>query len=125
MLAEATIIGRLGRDPELRTTPNGTSVCNFSVATDYRYKKGETTESKTFWANISAFGKTAELCAEYLSKGSLCCVIGRLETQKWESDGQKREKTIIVAQTVKFLTSKNTSNEGDSTQPEDPELEPF
>ncbi len=84
MVNKVMLIGRLGRDPEMRYTGSGSPVCNFSLATDESYtdKSGQR-QKKTEWHNIVAWGKLAENCAKLLSKGSLCYVEGRLQTREW------------------------------------------
>ena len=99
------LLGNLGRDPELRYTQGGQAVANFSIATTERYssKEGERQE-RTEWHNIVTWGRTAENCAQYLSKGSSCYVEGRLQTREWEDrEGNKRRTTEVVAQTVQFI----------------------
>jgi len=99
------LIGNLGRDPELRYTQGGQAVANFTLATTERFptKDGERQE-RTEWHRIVAWARTAELCAQYLSKGRSVYVEGRLQTREWEDkEGQKRRTTEIVAQTVQFL----------------------
>ena len=99
------LIGRLGKDPEERTTAGGTRVSNFSLATDtYHGNNGEKT---TEWHRIVAFGKTAELCNQYLKKGQLVCIEGSLQTRSWEkSPGEKHYFTEVIASRVTFLGSK-------------------
>lgn len=100
---KVTILGRLGKDPELTSTPSGKQVCKFSVATSKKYNGKEHTE----WHNIVAWNKTAELCSQYLAKGSQCYLEGELQTRSWETDsGQKRYATDIVANSVQFLGGK-------------------
>jgi single-strand DNA-binding protein len=98
------LVGRLGRDPEERTTVNGTRMSNFSVATDnYNGSNGEKT---TEWHRVVVFGKTAEQCNQYLRKGRLVCVEGSLKTRTWEkSPGDKQYFTDVVASRVTFLGS--------------------
>ncbi len=99
------LIGNLGRDPELRYTQSGQAVVNFTLATteNWTNRNGER-EERTEWHRIVAWGKTAELCAQYLSKGRTVYVEGRLQTREWEDrEGQKRRTTEITAQTVQFL----------------------
>jgi single-strand DNA-binding protein len=99
------LIGNLGRDPELRYTQNGQAVTNFSLATSESWtdKNGERSE-KTEWHRIVAWAKTAELCAQYLSKGRTVYIEGRLQTRDWEDkEGVKRQTTEVVANTVQFL----------------------
>lgn len=99
-LNRVIVMGNLGQDPELRHTQGGTAVCNLSIATTER--RGE--EQITEWHSIVVWGKTAEACAKYLSKGRGALVEGRLQTRSWEDrDGQKRYKTEIVAESVQFV----------------------
>ena len=102
---KAILVGNLGRDPELRTTPNGQSVVNFTLATSENWtdKSGERVE-RTEWHRIVVWGKTAEMCAQYLSKGRTVYVEGRIQTREWEDkDGNKRYTTEINANTVNFI----------------------
>lgn len=104
------LVGRLGRDPETRFTTSGQAVANFSLATDETYKdrSGER-QKRTEWHKIVAWGKSAELAQQYLKKGSLIYIEGRLQTREWEKDGQKRQTTEIVLTGMKFLGSKADS----------------
>jgi single-strand DNA-binding protein len=100
------LVGNLGRDPELRYTQSGQAVANFTLATTDRFggKDGGERQERTEWHRIVAWARTAELCAQYLSKGRSVYIEGRLQTREWEDkDGQKRRTTEIVAQTVQFL----------------------
>jgi len=98
------IIGRLGQDPDLKGTPNGTQVCNFSVATTESWKdKNGNKQEKTEWHRIVVWGKLAEICGQYLSKGRQVYIEGSLQTRSWEKDGVKRYSTEINAKTVQFL----------------------
>jgi single-strand DNA-binding protein len=100
------LIGNLGRDPELRYTPAGQPVANFSIATSESWNKkdGSGREERTEWHRIVAWGRTAELCAQYLSKGRTVYIEGRLQTREWENkEGQKQRTTEIVANTVQFI----------------------
>ena len=93
-------IGRLGRDVELRVTPAGDSVASFSIACDWKTKKSEGVE----WVNVSAFGKLAEICGQYLTKGSQVFVQGKMKTEKYEDkSGVTKYSTKIAAETVQFL----------------------
>jgi single-strand DNA-binding protein len=109
---KAIIVGRLGKDPEVRFTPSGAAVASFSVATDESYatKDGKKVES-TEWHNITAWNKLAELCGEYIKKGSQVLVEGKIKTEKYEKDGVTKYSTKIVAETVKFLDSKGTKTD--------------
>jgi single-strand DNA-binding protein len=113
------LIGRLGRDPEERTTANGTRISNFSVATDnYNGNNGETT---TEWHRIVVFGKTAEQCNQYLKKGRLVCVEGSLKTRAWEkSPGEKVYFTDVVASRITFLGSRDGSGANQGATEEQP-----
>src|SRR5438132_6355034 len=101
---QVTLMGNLTRDPELRTTPNGQSVCSFSLALNRSYKgsDGEWKEMTDF-IDIVAWGPLGERVAQYLSKGRPALVSGRLQSRSWEQDGQKRSKVEVVAQDVTFL----------------------
>lgn len=104
-LNRAQIIGNLTRDPESRSTPNGQSVCSFSIATTHTYKdaSGQKVE-KPEYHSIVAWGKLAEICTQYLGKGRKVYAEGRLQTREWTSqDGQKRTRTEIVAENVILL----------------------
>lgn len=114
MLNKCQIIGHLGRDPEARHLPTGAAVTNFTVATSEKFKgKDGNAAEKTEWHACVAFGRLAEVCSQYLRKGSLIYLEGRLQTRTWEDkkSGGKRYKTEIVASTIKFL-SKNEQGGG-------------
>ncbi len=102
------LVGNLGRDPELRYTQGGQPVANFTLATNESWNKkdGSGREERTEWHRIVAWGRTAELCAQYLAKGRTVYIEGRLQTREWENkEGQKQRTTEVVAQTVQFLGS--------------------
>lgn len=103
-LNRVQLIGRLGKDPESKFTPTGKKVAHFSVAVSNRWKSrdGETQES-TEWVNIEAWERLGETCQQYLKKGSLVYVEGRLKTDKYEDKGETRYFTKVVAQMVQFL----------------------
>lgn len=108
-LNKAILIGNLGRDPEVRYTPNGLAVANFSIATSEAWsnKNGER-ETRTEWHRIVAFGKLGEICGEYLSKGKQVYIEGRIQTREWEDrDGNKKYTTEIVASQMLMLGSKD------------------
>lgn len=102
---QAIVMGNLTRDPELRTTPSGQSVASFAVATNRTWNDSNSGERKEAveYHEIVAWGKLGELASQYLSKGRKVMVIGRLQTQSWEKDGVKRQRTEIVASDVNFL----------------------
>ena len=105
------LIGRLGRDPEVRYTPDGAAVANFSIATSDEWKDKATGEKKerTEWHRIVAFRRLGEICGEYLSKGKQVYVEGRLQTRSWEKDGVTRYTTEIVAYDVQFLGGRDSA----------------
>lgn len=105
------IVGNLGADPEVRYTPSGSAVANFSVATSESWKDKNTGEKKerTEWHRIVVWGKLGELCGEYLSKGRQVYVEGRLQTRSYDDkEGVKRYMTEIIATDVQFLGSKES-----------------
>jgi single-strand DNA-binding protein len=108
------LIGNLGRDPELRYTQSGQAVANFTLATTETWNKREGgREERTEWHRIVAWGRTAELCAQYLSKGRTVYVEGRLQTREWENrEGQKQRTTEVVALSVQFLGGPRGSGSG-------------
>jgi len=94
------LLGRLGRDPDLKFTADGKPICKFSMATD-RWEPGG--NKGTEWHNIVAFGKTAEICGEHVSKGDMLFVEGEIRENKWQtSDGETKRMTQIIAQKVHF-----------------------
>lgn len=106
MLNKVMLIGNLGADPEVRFTPNGTTVAIFRVATTEKWtsKSGEA-QQQTEWHNIVAWRRLAEICGEYLSKGSRVYIEGELQTRKWkDKDGNNRYTTEIVVKEMKMLS---------------------
>jgi len=105
------VVGRLGRDPEVRYTPDGTAVANFSVATSDEWKDKASGEKKerTEWHRIVAWRRLGEICGEYLAKGRMVYVEGKLQTRSWEQDGVTRYTTEIVASDVQFLGGREDS----------------
>jgi single-strand DNA-binding protein len=118
-LNRVQLIGRLGKDPESRFTPTGKKVAHFSVAISNRWRdrEGEMRES-TEWVNVEAWERLGETCQQYLKKGSLAYVDGRLKTDKVENQGDTRYFTKVVAQTVQFLDNRPASDELE--EPTDP-----
>jgi single-strand DNA-binding protein len=102
-LNHVTIIGRLGRDPEMNPAA---TVCKLRIASSDRVKRGDEWQDHTNWFDVAVFGKTAEHCTKYLSKGRQVAVEGRLRYREWEKDGAKRSAVEIVADTVQFLGPK-------------------
>ena len=123
MINKVILIGRLGRDPEMRYTGGGTPVCNFSMATDESYtdKSGQR-QKKTEWHNIVAWGSLAENCSKLLSKGKLAYVEGKLQTREWDDrDGNKRRTTEIVIHCMRVLTPPSDQTRQASGEVEPPE----
>lgn len=130
MINKAILIGNLGGDPEIRYTQSGTQVANFTVATTERWKgqDGQMQEA-TEWHRIVAFKRLAEICGEYLQKGSRVYIEGKIQTRKWQDQsGNDRYTTEIVAREMKMLTprgggaSQSSASGGyaDQTYPEPP-----
>lgn len=131
-LNKVFLLGRLGKDPEVSYTPNGDAVSKFSVATSKKWKgkdgkPGESTE----WHNCTAWGKLAEICGEYLRKGSQVHIEGELKTNMWEKDGEKKYRTEIIVKDLIMLGGKqgggsdeNSSGGGDGNKTSDEHI-PF
>ncbi len=116
------IIGRVGKDPELKYTAAGDAICNLSVATSESWKDKNTGEKKeqTEWHKVSFFGKLAEISGQYLKKGSHVYIEGSLRTRKWQNkDGQDQYTTEIRAETMKMLGSRD-GDSGDAPKQERP-----
>ncbi|MBW1797075.1 MAG: single-stranded DNA-binding protein [Deltaproteobacteria bacterium] len=121
------LVGRLGRDPEVRYTPNGVPVANFSIATSEEWKDKETGEKRerTEWHRIEAWRRLAEICGDYLNKGKQVYIEGKLQTDAWEDrDGNKRYTTKIVAQTMQMLDSAGKGGSAQSVDERHPVEEP-
>jgi single-strand DNA-binding protein len=117
------LIGRLGKDPELRVTQSGTSVARFSIAVDRR-DENKTTD----WFEITCFGKVAESTGQYMKKGCMVGVTGRLQQDKWQDkqSGQNRSKVTVIAAQVDFLSRAGENNQvSQNTRQEDYDDEPF
>jgi single-strand DNA-binding protein len=121
-LNKVMIIGRLGRDPEVRYTQAGQAVATLNVATDESYTKDGQKVSQTEWHRVIFWGKQAELCGQYLGKGALIYVEGKLQTRKWQDQqGQDRYTTEIRGFVLQFLESKNQSQGASQGQPAPPQ----
>jgi single-strand DNA-binding protein len=109
------LLGNLTRDPELRYTPQGSAVCEFALALNYQYtnkQTGQKVEEVSF-IDIVAWGKTGEICAEYLKKGRQVMVEGRLKQDRWEAqDGKKMSKVRVTAENVQFVGSRPAGEGG-------------
>ena len=106
-LNRVQLIGRLGKDPEGRFTPTGKKVTTFSLAVSNRWKTGSgEAKEYTEWINVEAWGRLGEVCAEYLHKGSLIYMEGRLRTDRYEDKGETKYYTKVVALLLQFLDKK-------------------
>ncbi len=127
MLNRVVIIGRLTRDPELRYTPNGVSVCNFTLAVDRAFAKEG--QQQVDFITCQVWQKQAESCAKYLSKGKMAAIDGRLNIDSYEKDGDKKWVTKVVADNVRFLSPKSEDASQDDfisgEIDEDPDALPF
>jgi len=107
-LNRVQLIGRLGKDPESKYTPTGKKVAHFSLAISQRWKTGGEAKEYTEWVNIEAWGRLGEVCQEYLKKGSLVYLEGRLKTEKYEDKGgETKYYTKVVALTLQFLDKRD------------------
>lgn len=115
MLNRVVLIGRLTKDPELRYTPSGVAVATFTLAVDRNFKNSNG-ERDTDFIPCVVYRQLAELCANFLSKGKLASVDGRLQVRSFEGqDGQRRWVTEIIAENVQFLSPKENGNSGNGT----------
>ena len=113
------VVGNLGKDPETRFLPDGKAVCNFSVATTDVWKDKASGEKKeaTEWHRVSSFGRLAEICGEYLKKGSQVYIEGKLRTRKWQDkEGQDRYTTEIIADAMQMLGSRSGMGGGEARE---------
>lgn len=117
---KVTLMGNLVRDPELRTTPGGQSVCNFSLAVNrtWRGADGQNQESVSY-IDCVAWGKPGEILSQYLQKGRPVLVSGRLDQRSWESDGQKRSKIEVVVEDFNFIDGGNRGGDSGSSSYDD------
>ena len=126
-LNKVMIIGNLGRDPEMRFTPSGRPVTSFSVAVNRSWNtpEGERRE-ETEWFNVIAWGNLAETCKQYLSKGRLVYVEGRLQTRRWEdAEGKKHFSTEVVANEMIFMEDRREAGSGPAHPPATTEEDEF
>ncbi len=120
MLNTIVLIGRLTRDPELRYTSQGTAVVNFGIAVDRGFKSTQADQQTVDFFNVVCWNRLAEIVAEYMTKGRLVAVQGRLQSRTVDRDGQRRTYTEIVASTVKFL-EKPSQNQYDNSDDQEEE----
>lgn len=133
MFNRIILIGNLTKDPDVRYTPNGTPVTTMRLAVTTKYKQGDEMKDDTLFIDAVVFGKQAESCGQYLSKGNPVLVEGRLRERKWESEGTQKSKFEVVANSVRFLPKRESRQEmtaepgiSDIVPPEEiTDLEPF
>ncbi|WP_280142102.1 single-stranded DNA-binding protein [Nitrosomonas aestuarii] len=107
MLNKVHIIGYLGSNPDIRYSQGGTAIANLRIATSERWKKDGEKKEKTEWHTVVLFDKLAELAKQYLQKGSLVYIEGKLQTRSWDKDGEERFTTEIMAESMKMLPGNN------------------
>ncbi len=115
MINKVILVGRLGKDPEIRSTPQGSTVAKFTVATDEKFTDREgNKQERTEWHNIAAWGKLGEICGLYLKKGKLVYIEGSIRTDSWDDkeSGQKKYRTEIIANTMKMLDRRGDEGGG-------------
>ena len=123
-LNRVQLIGYLGRDPDTRYTPTGRKVCTFSLAVDRRWKskEGETREA-TDWFNVETWGRLGEICQDYLTKGKLVYIEGRLQTDRYEHEGETRYFTKVIARHMQMLDRRPEEEEVEAAEEASPEDE--
>ena len=126
MINKAILVGRLGKDPEVRYTPDGLMVVTLNVATDEQWKdKDGKKVQKTEWHKVVAFNKLAEICGKYLTKGQMVYLEGKIQTRSWDDkDGGKRYSTEIVASNMQMLGGPRTSQATSQATPQEAFPEP-
>jgi single-strand DNA-binding protein len=107
MFNKIILHGRLVRDPERTVTPNGVTICKFTIANNRKTK----VRDEVLFIDCTAFNKTAEVCSQYLAKGSVCIISGKLVTEKWTGkDGQEKQKNAITVEEVEFISRSDNQN---------------
>jgi len=130
MFNRIILIGNLTKDPEVRYTPGGTPVVTIPIAVNSKFKQADEMKDEVLFIDAVVFGKQAEACGTYLSKGRSVLVEGRLRERRWEYEGQKKSKMEVIANTVRFLSKKESgsgdSSHGDLSAPDETtDVEPF
>lgn len=129
MYNKIILIGNLTHDVEIRYTPGGTPVGTLRIAVNSKYKQGDEMKDETLFIDAVVFGKQAETCGQYLSKGNPVLIEGRLRERRWEYEGQKKSKMEIVCNNVRFMPRRESAGKADvHTDPspdETSDLEPF
>ena len=131
-LNKVFLVGRLTRDPELRYTPSGKAVCDFTIAINKIYEKDKKQVKETVFVDVTVWNKSAEATAEYMKKGKTILIEGELRMDEWKSkEGEKRSKMRVTAKTVQFLSSKEPQDQAPESddepspiavEPDEPEL---
>lgn len=114
-LNKVMLIGRLGRDPELKYTPSGAAVCTFSIATTDSFKKDDKVTETTDWHNCVAWQKLAEICGQYLKKGAPVYLEGKQRTRTWDKDGVKHYATEVILERMEMLGNKTENSQPATT----------
>jgi single-strand DNA-binding protein len=126
--------GKIGRDPEIKQTNSGLAICNFSLATSESVKKGDKWEKETEWHNVVVFGGRGEYIYNNAAKGSGIVLTGRIKTETWEKNGEKKSKVVIIAEDIDITSARNEKPEINNSekpkttnqpQPEDDSDLPF
>lgn len=128
MFNRIILIGNLTRDPEIRYTPSGVAVATVPIAVNSRYKQGDEMKEETLFIDAVVFGRQAETCTQYLNKGRMVLVEGRLRERRWEYEGQKKSKFEVIASNIRFLSRRESADTQEIEQipPEEyTDLEPF
>lgn len=128
MFNKIILIGNLTRDPEIRYTPAGVAVATVPIAVNSRYRQGEELKEETLFIDAIVFGKQAEVCTQYLNKGRMVLVEGRLRERRWEYEGQKKNRFEVIASNIRFFPKKEPVQVEEITElpPEEyTDLEPF
>ncbi|MBW1693300.1 MAG: single-stranded DNA-binding protein [Deltaproteobacteria bacterium] len=122
---KAILIGNLGRDPKISNTQNGMTVAKFSIATSEKWRDKNTGEmqKRTEWHRITAFGRLAEICEQYLSTGRQVCIEGRIQTSSWERGGITRYTTEIIASKMMMLGAKDSGRDSSLPKTTEPQTE--
>jgi single-strand DNA-binding protein len=113
---QVTLLGNLTRDPEVKHLQSGTAVCDMGLAINERVKRGDDYVDEAVFVDVTLFGRTAEVAGEYLAKGALVLIAGRLKYEQWEKDGQKRSKLKVVADKLQMLGQRQRSEDSQERQ---------
>lgn len=126
MYQQITIVGNVGRDPELKYLPNGVPVCNFTVAVNERWGSGEDRQERTTWFRVAAWRGLAETVSQYLSKGRQVMVVGTVQASAYtDKDGNAQASLELTAREIKFLGSREGGNGAAETAATEDEAVPF